>query len=156
MTPIPRQLRSQTRTPEDHPLGICISVRADGPRVLVLHLRPALFELANRHQRSFEQIERLKARDDDRRPVARSDGLIFAIAHHGAHVARSEERLHPVLRRLQNSGDRRRDQDVRHQHGEVRDTLGSRLPHRHRVGRRCGFEADREKTTFFFGFAARF
>ena len=47
-------------------LGNAIALVGNDARVLVLHFSPALFQLANRHQRPFQQIQRFESSDDNR------------------------------------------------------------------------------------------
>ncbi len=75
----------------------------------------------------------------------RGDGAIFVHAGDRADVPRRQKSLHPVRRRFEHGGDRRRHEDVGDQGREVFQPQPRRLGHRHRVGRRSGLEADGEE-----------
>ena len=104
-------------------LGDAIAIATNDSWVLVFDLRFAGFELADCHQRSFQNIDRLEAGDDDRHFVTRRDRLVFAITHHGTNMPGPEKSLHAIERRLQNGGHRRRDKNVRDEHGKILDPL---------------------------------
>ncbi len=129
----------------DQPPRRRVALDPHGPGVLVFHLRPALLELANRAQHALQQVERLEACDDDGHPVAVGDGPVLGGAHDGADVARPEEGLHAVARRLKDGGDHRRHQDVRDEHAEVGQLPLAGQPDGHGVGRGGRLEADGEE-----------
>jgi hypothetical protein len=70
---------------------------ANRAAVLVFDLVAAFFQLGCRHQNAFENVERLKAGDDDWDFVALRDGEIFLEAHDGADVACSQESLNHAI-----------------------------------------------------------
>ena len=111
--------------------------------------------MAHGHQRTLQQVERLKAGDRDGHTEAGAEGLVLAIAHDSAYVAGAEERLHAVLGRLEDEGDGRRDQRVRHQNRNVVDAFEPRAMHQHGVRRGGGLEADGEEDDLALGMGAR-
>src|SRR5689334_7875005 len=86
--------------------------------VLVLHLRPALLELAQDHHERLQHVERLEARGHERLPVVPADEFVRAAADHRRDVARTDERFHPHVRRIEDGSNRGDDGDVIAEHRE--------------------------------------
>ena len=146
MLPIPRHLRSPTsKTLLDQLLCRQIALAIEYARVLILDRCTSFFQLLDRHQRSFEDIERLEAGDDDGDVVARADGIVLAVSHHSADVARTEEALHAIAGGTEDGFERWRHQDMRDQQRKIVHLLFTGSPSEHRVGRSRGFEADSEE-----------
>ena len=121
------------------------------PRVLVLHLVAAFFQLRHAHVNSLQQVKRLKPGHDDGDLVFLGQGLILLVTHYRAHVTRREESLHVVVGRPQDHFHRRRHQHVRHQHRVVLEAHLFCLKHRHRIRRRGRFKSDREEHHLLIG-----
>ena len=66
----------------------------------VLHFVPAGLQLHHRAANPIQQIERLKARDHNGHAELLGQRRILPVAHHAAHVARGQKRLHLVARRV--------------------------------------------------------
>ena len=130
-----------------------VPLLAHRPRVLVLHLRAPLFELAHAHVDSLQQIERLEAGGDDRHPIPRGERAVLVEAHHRADVTGGEKGVHPPRRRAEDRLHRRRDQHVRDQQREVAHAPAARLDGGQRVSGRGGLEADREEDDLAIGVA---
>src|SRR5689334_20840555 len=67
-------------------LGDAIASALHDTRILIFHLVGPGFQLAHRHEHTFQDIDRLKAGDDDRHPESLGDRFVFAISHYGANM----------------------------------------------------------------------
>ena len=80
ISPIPRHFRGTTSKTSSKTLQCGpIALRADGPRVLVLDLGPACFELLDAQQHALEDIQRFETGDHDRHVVLPGDRFVFAV-----------------------------------------------------------------------------
>src|SRR5580693_10435197 len=68
-------------------LGGAVAFAACGAGVLVLDFVAAFLQLADRHENSVQNVERLETGDDNGNFVALGDGKIFFVAHYGADMA---------------------------------------------------------------------
>jgi hypothetical protein len=127
----------------------------DRARVGVLQLRAALLELHDRTPDALEHVERLEAGDHDRDVEALDQRPVLGRAHHRADVPGGEEGVDPADRRGGDRGDRRRDQHVADQHGEVGDAPRLGLHDGHGVGGGGGLEADAEEHHLLVGVGLR-
>src|SRR5215831_14457375 len=75
-----------------------VTFALDRTSILILNLSPPGLKLAYRHQGTLENIQWLKAGNDDRDLVSSADRFVFVIAHDGAHVTRPKKPLDPILR----------------------------------------------------------
>src|SRR5215813_234638 len=75
-----------------------VAFALDCASILILNLSPPGLKLAYRHQCTLENIQWLKAGNDDRDLVSSADRFVFVIAHDGAHVSRPKKPLDPILR----------------------------------------------------------
>ena len=95
---MPRHLRGTTwKTFADQFLRRLIAFAADRAAVLVFHLGAAGFQLLHAHQHALQNVQRLKAGDDNRHVIFRREGQIFLEAHHRADVAGGEKTLHAAV-----------------------------------------------------------
>src|SRR5262245_43318342 len=75
-----------------------IAFSLDCASILILNLSPAGLKLTQCHQCTLENVQWLKAGNDDRHLVASADRFVFVTAHDGAHVTRPKKPLDPILR----------------------------------------------------------
>src|SRR5438477_12016371 len=105
MDPTPRHFRSQTsKHALDHFLRGASPPARDRTHILILQLRASFFELAHRHQDSFEDVQRFETGNDNGYLEAGAQRLIFTEALYGANMAGAEERLDTVVGRFENCG----------------------------------------------------
>ncbi len=105
----------------------------------------AFFQLDHGATNSVEQIERLKACDDDGNLELVGNRWIFPIAHYAANVSGCEKCLHLVLRRTHDGFDRGRDKDVGDKHREVLEAAPLGNVNAHSVGGSRGFKTHAEE-----------
>src|SRR5512141_3020157 len=125
------------------------------PHVLVFDAISARLELLYSHQHSFEDVERLESRHDDRNSILRGKRRVFGPTHHSAHVPCREKSLHAIVRRFHDRAYRRRNCHMRDEHTEVFDAKLARAPHCHRIRWRRCLEPDSEEDDFTIGVATR-
>ena len=89
-----------------------VAVCVHRARILILNLGAAFFELRHQHEDRFEQIQRLESAHHHRHPKFVHQRLIFAVPHHRADMAGSDEALHPVRGRSKDQPHGRWYQDV--------------------------------------------
>src|SRR5664280_1344728 len=77
-------------------------------RIFVLHFGAPALQLADGHQYSLQNVQRLESRYYNGNLEARAERFVFPVSHDRAHVSRPQKSLHPVKRRLQDRGDRGR------------------------------------------------
>ncbi len=94
---------------------------------------------------SIEQIERLKARDDDGNFELVGQRRILPITHDAAYVPGGKKGLHLVLRRTHDGFDRGRDKNMGDEQREILQSAPLGQVHAHGIGRRGGFKSDSEE-----------
>src|ERR1019366_4955556 len=132
-----------------------IALESDHAAVRVLNFMPAGFQLNNSAPNSIKQIERLKPRDDQRNFVLLRQRRILPIPHHAAHVPRQKKSLHLVSRRLKNSFNCRRNQNMRHEHRKVFEAPALGQVDAHGVRRSSGFKTDPKEHNLAIGILDR-
>ncbi len=93
-------------------LGRTIAVTRDGPRVLVFDFSPPFLQLFDAQVDPVQNVQGLKAGDDNRHIVFGRDGFVFGVAHNGADMARGQKALHLTIGRRKQGFHRRGDQHV--------------------------------------------
>src|ERR1041384_1054889 len=79
----------QLEDPRHEVLSWLVAVTPHGAHVLVFDLVPPFFQLADREQHAFQDVERLEAGDDDRDLVLRCDHVPLGPRHAVAGGARA-------------------------------------------------------------------
>ncbi|OPZ83305.1 MAG: hypothetical protein BWY76_02334 [bacterium ADurb.Bin429] len=122
---------------------------------MVLHLGAALFKLAHRHGDALQQVQRLKAGNDDGHAELLCQRFILIHTHHRADMPGGEEAVHAVARRGEQRSDGRRHEHVGHEQRKVRHPQRFRPRHRQRVGGGGRFKAHREEDHLAIGMLPR-
>ena len=147
----PLKAWSQLKHFSDQMLCLAIALARDPAREFILDARAAGVELLHQHADRLHDIERLKARDDDRPLVFLRKILIGAAADHRADMRWPDESVDAHLPpfthvgRVENALDRRRRQDVIAIDTEVAQSAAARFEDEVRGRRRRRLEADGEE-----------
>ena len=142
-------------------LRLEIAVVRNAAGELILHLRPAVVQLAHQHAHGLQHVERLEAGDHHRPLVFLCEKIVGTAADDGAHVRRADESVdaHGTqlahVGRIENALDGRGCEHMVAKHAEVPEPQGFRLPDRDRGRRRGSLKSDGEENDLPVGIVLR-